>query len=236
MHTKRQKCRVFKLRKITFMLLFLGCLSLGIFYYYFYITLNRYILQALRIILSILPFLIMISIIDGQELNIYFKYNVFPKFAGDKVDIFENEIRQQVYTAISCNSGIRFNHLRRVSGCASGQLQWHLKKLLKHQLIKIHLEENVKQYFTTRAQLTAPHSKKIILFSPIQVKIIHLLEEETDLSINLIAHKISRHKNTTRYHILKLIKKGIIEAEDIGKSKLLRLNRAILEETYQILD
>ena len=65
MHTKRQKCRVFKLRKITFMLLFLGCLSLGIFYYYFYITLNRYILQALRIILSILPFLIMISIIEA---------------------------------------------------------------------------------------------------------------------------------------------------------------------------
>ncbi|WP_371805692.1 winged helix-turn-helix transcriptional regulator [Candidatus Lokiarchaeum ossiferum] len=232
MQKKDQKWSIFKQRKITFVLIFLFCITAGLLYYFFYWTLDRYVIRVLRSFLFALPFLIVISVVNGKELEIFCQTTILPKFAGDKVDVFENVLRRQIYVTIVEHNGIRFNNLRKTCNCSPGQLQWHLRKLLKYKLVKILVQDEKKLYFPSQNQIFSIQTQKKLLFSPIQEQIIKVLTDDSDLCIKMIAQRISKHKNTTRYHVLKLIDKGIIRAEIVGKKKNLKLNREFFEANY----
>jgi len=240
MQKLEKKSRFLRIKKSTIILFFFFCILFGIFYTkykngeFFSDDYSFVDNSPVFLLLPILAGLIVLSLLDMKKIDVYVKNSIFPRFSRDKVGIFENEMRQSIYKTI-CHSGIRFNQLRRKCGCTSGQLQWHLKKLLRYNLIKVKLMDNHKFYYPTQNSINFQDSEKIILFSPIQIKIVKLLQGESNLPVNSIAKRLHLKINTVRYHIKKLREKGILEAKNNGKVEKLCLNEMILKNDYIIL-
>lgn len=138
-------------------------------------------------------------------------------------DIFDNNSRKLIIQLILDSPGIHFNGLLRQTGLATGQLLWHIKVLEEYGLINKKKEKNFLLLFPNHYNNNFDNPS-VIIKSQLALKILEEIENCPGIYANAIAQKLHVKRNTTKYHIDKMITKGLIKVKKQGKKLLLFTN------------
>ncbi|MBN1214658.1 MAG: winged helix-turn-helix transcriptional regulator [Candidatus Lokiarchaeota archaeon] len=192
--------------------------NIGLFSNDFLIFIIPYFLLLIALVI-----LILISFSMGLTLKEYRQYlksrdtknEAFPKINFDK--IFDNENRQNIIEKILSNSEIHFKELLRECNLSNGQLQWHLRVLLEHEIIK---KRKIGQYNIFYPISEKNHSKKYkdkLIKSETSLKILDIIENQPGIIPKIIANRLNFKPSTINYHIRKLEKKKLITSTRNGR-------------------
>lgn len=141
------------------------------------------------------------------------------QFAYNK--ILNNENRKKIMHQIFLYPGIHYNELLRVTELQPGQLQWHLNKLLKNQIIRKDKIEHFVVYFPTNMQIPVNNDYLFLKKSKLTFTILNHIKQNSGIYQSKIAHDLNLKRNTVKYHIDKLLQKNFISSAHLGRKKLL---------------
>ena len=133
-------------------------------------------------------------------------------------DIFENENRLNILREILNNPGIHQNELLRNCNLQKGQLQWHLRVLLKYHIIKKEKSGQYNMYFPITTSIEVINTfKNLPVKSETTNKIFELIQTNPGISSSEIAKQINLARNTVKYHIDKLLENDLIYFIEKGR-------------------
>ena len=133
-------------------------------------------------------------------------------------DVFENENRVAILTAILNKPGIHQSEILRDCNLQKGQLQWHLDVLLKYHIIKKKKYGQYVLYFPITASLEEKDEFKHLLGkSKTTLQIFKLIEDNPGITSSEISKIVNLSRNTIKYHIDKLIEENLIDLRRKGR-------------------
>lgn len=150
----------------------------------------------------------------------------------DKEELLELETRKNIYEFIADRPGTYLREIKKELDLPVGQVEYHLEKLEKHDLISYETSGNKKRYFI-QDDVDYPDRKVISLLRQENPRtiLLKLLEGEHTFRELLAAVDIS--KSTLSFHIKKLVKNDLVESRRDGRKKVYRCPRK--ERVAQVL-
>ncbi|MFX1568328.1 MAG: winged helix-turn-helix transcriptional regulator [Promethearchaeota archaeon] len=223
-----KKLTIFFLFKLTFIVFSIVILSVTLYQiiqlsdYYFgpieEITLS---IILISIIIAIIALLSIFEVLTVKEYRGYFIRKPFIKKGKSFLtlkDIFENENRLNILREILNNPGVHQNELLRNCNLQKGQLQWHLKVLLKYHIIKKEKSGQYNIYFPITASIEVINTfKSLPVKSETTNKVFEIIQNNPGISSSEIANIINLARNTVKYHIDKLIENKLIYFQEKGR-------------------
>ncbi|UYP45576.1 hypothetical protein NEF87_001861 [Candidatus Lokiarchaeum ossiferum] len=140
-------------------------------------------------------------------------------------DLFENENRKKIIDFILMEPGIHFNDLKRKCGLQGGQLAWHINMLESYGVIHFRKIGQFVAYFPTIMENFVSDSDLHLLKSRTTINILHLIQDNSEITASQIAKMLKLGRNTVKYHVDKLIAKEIIYFVQDGRKKKLIFNQ-----------
>ena len=130
--------------------------------------------------------------------------------------------RKNVYNIIRNSPGIHFREIQRLTGMATGNLQYHLDRLEELGLIKSERDRKYRRYYPVEVEIN-DKDKKIIsaLRRRTERLILIYLLSNPGSSLTDIAYNMYIANSTVSWHVSRLIKEGIIEKKKEGGRSML---------------
>jgi len=124
-------------------------------------------------------------------------------------NVFENATRKKIYDFILTNSGVLFNQIRNELDISNYVVYWHLKILLRFELIQQEFIDNHHVFFD--GNLDQDELKRFYLTSKkISVKLIeYLVSNDYGVTKNRIASDLKLHQSTVDKYL------GLLEEVDV---------------------
>ncbi|HUW89163.1 MAG TPA: winged helix-turn-helix transcriptional regulator [Candidatus Nanopelagicaceae bacterium] len=134
-------------------------------------------------------------------------------------DIFDNENRLKILTQILSNPGIHHNELQRICELQKGQLQWHLKTLLKNNIIKKEKHGQYSIYFpiTSSSEAISTYKNRLPKSKTTNF-VLDTIIKNPGITSAEISRMLNLSRNSIKYHIDKLLKKHLIKLEKKGRT------------------
>ena len=135
--------------------------------------------------------------------------------------ILNNENRKKIVNQIFRDPGIHHNELLRTTELQRGQLQWHLNKLLEHNIIRKGKFEHFVVYFPTNMRIPVNRDYLFLKKSKLTLIILNHIKQNSGIYLSKIGRDLNLKKNTVKYHIDKLLQKNFVSSAQIGRKKFL---------------
>ena len=122
---------------------------------------------------------------------------------------------------ITKHPGVFFSDLQRHFKYSTGSLSYQLQHLVESEDIFGRFDG----YWTRYYPISMRRKRKIVEFSPAQMKVIKILEEYPGSSYTEIAGRLRKTRQAIMYHLGILHKKGIVRRKQSGWKYLHYLNK-----------
>ncbi len=140
-------------------------------------------------------------------------------------DLFNNESRKKIISKILEEPGIHNNELLRRCDLQKGQLQWHLRVLLTHKIIKKAKIGQYVAYFPIFTKNVGDVSIDLtIKKSRTTLNILNVIENNPGINSTNIAKKLNLKRNLVKYHVDKLLRDSLIYSEMNGNKIYFHIN------------
>ncbi|TFH30990.1 MAG: winged helix-turn-helix transcriptional regulator [Promethearchaeota archaeon] len=139
-------------------------------------------------------------------------------------EVLENENRIKILDLIISDPGIHFNQLLSQSGLFPGQLQWHLRILREYGFL---LEKKVERYVVYYSVIdqvdrtNAASNYFVLQKSKMTFKVLEIIEAQPSICSSQLASCLDLKRNSVKYHIDKLLRKGYLVIHREGRKNLL---------------
>jgi WD40 repeat protein/DNA-binding Lrp family transcriptional regulator len=158
----------------------------------------------------------------GRYTSIQFLF--LPLFAKlRKKHPLENKMREIIYEYIELYPGENYTAIKKTLGLANGTLVYHLKILMKENLIKGVSEGRYKRFYPIESdkldKTKIYEDKGTQMLTELQKKIIEKIGEEPEISQVEVAKSLGVSRQLVNYHITKLVKAGVLKLKGKTKSK-----------------
>jgi predicted transcriptional regulator len=131
-----------------------------------------------------------------------------------KEELLNQPIRYKIHGYLIGNPGAHFGLIKQDLGIPNGQLAYHLRQMMKAQLI-YSKEDGIRKRFYPA---DIPKSKGgEHYFSDIQEKILGVVKRNSGISQKRIASSIGISRQVAGYHLTKMEQEGVIEKEVVGR-------------------
>ena len=159
------------------------------------------------------------------------------EFSLQKDKILDLDTRKKIYNLVKEHAGCHFRDIGRKSNLPASSVKYHLNYLTKHRLIQEEKDGNNIRYFPREFNT----DNKVLLGLLRQKslrKILILLLTNKNCSHGEIVRFLRLSPSTVSWHLKKLVEKGFIKSNQIGKrikySSLVKDDEVInLLMTYQ---
>ena len=128
--------------------------------------------------------------------------------------------REMLFNIIKENPGLHFRELQRLSGLATGVLQYHLSYLERKKLIKSVRDGKFLRYFTVfESRFKEPVDREMLslMRRPILSKIINYLREHNKATNKELAEFLGLKPPSICFHMKILTEKGIVGKKSEGR-------------------
>ncbi|MHA1328507.1 MAG: winged helix-turn-helix transcriptional regulator [Promethearchaeota archaeon] len=140
-------------------------------------------------------------------------------------DEYNNESRKKIISKILEEPGIHNNELLRRCDLQKGQLQWHLRVLLTHKIIKKAKIGQYVAYFPIFTKNVGDVSIDLtIKKSRTTLNILNVIENNPGINSTNIAKKLNLKRNLVKYHVDKLLRDSLIYSEMNGNKIYFHIN------------
>ncbi len=128
------------------------------------------------------------------------------------------KIRETVYR----HPGIHFRELERMTGLATGQLEYHLDKLIKAELIEAEEDGRYVRYFPSEA---SEGIKRVLILArrPTVSEILAYLLENGEATGDELRKVIGVSASAITWHMKRLVDAGVVEKSPMGRKVVYRL-------------
>jgi predicted transcriptional regulator len=141
--------------------------------------------------------------------------SLFPLYSKLKPEhLLSNRLRKRIYVYVQNNPGEHFRSILVNLNLTNGTLAHHLHTLEKEDLIRSQRDGLYRRFYPAGYHI---EEDKVSL-SPIQKRIVGLIQNEPGLSQKEISHKLELSNSTVNYNIKALKDKGMIDMTKEGKS------------------
>ncbi|GAB3322943.1 winged helix-turn-helix transcriptional regulator [Haloplanus rallus] len=145
-----------------------------------------------------------------------------------------SDVRRQVREHVRTNPGVHFNKLARTLDIATGQAQYHLRRLIRRDEVVAERIRGRTHYF--EPEYDAWERRVLALYRRETAReIITLLLDEGTLSATAIAERLDLARSTVSWHIDTLVDAGIIDRW-YGERGQVEVTLARPEETVRLLE
>ncbi|MHA1896372.1 MAG: winged helix-turn-helix transcriptional regulator, partial [Promethearchaeota archaeon] len=133
--------------------------------------------------------------------------------------VLENKNRKLIIDLIIDNPGIHFNELLRETGLSPGNLVWHLDILEEYKIIGKKNAGNYLIYFPYYMDNPISNIDFDLMKSKTTIAILNKIKETPGTYNNEIAKSLKLDHKTVKYHLDKLLEKGLIVIKKEGRKK-----------------
>jgi len=145
-----------------------------------------------------------------------------------------SDVRRQVREHVRANPGVHFNKLARTLDIATGQAQYHLRRLVRRDEVVVERIRGRTHYFDP--EYDAWERRVLALYRRETAReIITLLLDEGELSATVIAERLDLARSTVSWHIDTLVDAGIID-RSYGERGQVEVTLARPAETVRLLE
>ncbi|MFH1234608.1 MAG: winged helix-turn-helix transcriptional regulator [Candidatus Diapherotrites archaeon] len=142
----------------------------------------------------------------------------------DRDKALELPTRKRLYDEINRSPGIHFRELKRRTGLAIGELQYHLDVLDKVHLVRLQKRGKFIRYFPLVGEHTESEKLTLGLLREESVrKIILLLIEKKRATNRQLSMFLELAPSTVSFHMQKLLKSGLVEKKRTPKKTYFHL-------------
>jgi predicted transcriptional regulator len=152
-------------------------------------------------------------------------------FEGSKLikdDVLNNENRKKIYEFIQHHPGVYFNRIAKQLNLSNYILAWHLKMLMKFELIRSKYIENHEAFF----DINVPGVNDYILFSISKEKvekiIEYLLYYQEGASKTKLSRDLNMHTSTVSKYLKTLEKSKLVKNKKLSR----KINYTLDEKRY----
>lgn len=123
--------------------------------------------------------------------------------------------RSEIYNIVKDNPGIRFRELARLSNKENGEIQYHIRILIKHNFIKEVKIKGARHFYVSKKY----SDNEVKLFILQNSGSIHVFEsvKRGNRSYKEISNDLKITPQAVSYHIRRLINNNIIKRESKNK-------------------
>ena len=175
------------------------------------------------ILLLVISLILIIGVVSLLEYKTKFSHRQIVSTSRSYLtieDIFQNENRINIISRILINPGIHHNELMRTCNLQKGQLQWHLKILLRNHIIQKENQGQYTLYYANKKIIESSQSENGgIIDSSSTKKILDMIRENPGINASFIAKRMKLARNTITYHVDKLIDANLIIVQKKGRKK-----------------
>ncbi len=132
-------------------------------------------------------------------------------------DPLELANRKRIFEAVRHNPGVHFRELQRLTGMTIGVLSYHLDYLADHQLLTVDKQESFTRYFPGEHMGRQKQQMLGALRQEIPRGIILFLLMNPGATHGEVLENFTISAGTLSYHIKKLVARGLIKIEKVGR-------------------
>jgi hypothetical protein len=123
--------------------------------------------------------------------------------------VLENDTRGSIYKLIAVNPGMDLLSIKNALGLSNGVLAHHIHTLERERYLRSVRDGRYRRFFIT--------GSKIDQVSSIDTQILFEIEGKPSINQSQIARNLGVSRQALNYHIRKLVKKGTIITEKVGR-------------------
>ncbi len=151
------------------------------------------------------------------------------------------DTRRKILEAIYRHPGVHFRELERLTGLATGQLEYHLDKLMKAGLVEAEEDGRYVRYFPTEA---SEEIRTILTLArrPTVSEILAYLLENGEATGDELRRAVGVSASAITWHMKRLVDAGVVTKLPMGRKVVYRLRnpeavaRALEIQEHGLLD
>jgi len=120
------------------------------------------------------------------------------------------EVRGMIQGYLKAHPGDTYTDIKRILGLNNGAVAWHLMKLEKEGVIKIHVRGGRRRYYPREIALPQENGGEL---HEVQRRLLRAVEQDPGLAVGLLAEKMGMSSQLALYHLRKLTEKGYVNLE-----------------------
>ena len=129
--------------------------------------------------------------------------------------------RKDIVNFITKNPGAHFSGVKRHFGYSTGSLVYQLELLMEGKEIFARYDGFWKRFYP----ISMRRKRRFIEITPVQKKVVSILEQSPELSIMEIAERMKRTRIDVIYHLKNLVKMGIVRRKKSGRKYVYYLKK-----------
>lgn len=137
-------------------------------------------------------------------------------------NIFENDVRMQVYDTVARNPGVTIQEVARVVGLSHPTARYHLNVLAKNDLVVFLDKGNKMMFFRNRNEFSEPEREMVaILRNPEAMRVYQRIEESPWVLRKELSAMLAISRTSVNWHLRNLMRAGLVtETREQGKGFL----------------
>ena len=129
--------------------------------------------------------------------------------------------RKDIIKFIAKNPGAHFSAIKRHFNYSTGSLFYQLELLIESKEIFARYDGYWKRYYPKSMR----RKKKFVENTPVQEKIVKILEKNPGSSFMDIADRLGKTRQAIMYHLKILVKEGIVQRKKSGRKYIYYLKK-----------
>lgn len=129
-------------------------------------------------------------------------------------EVLENDTRGSIYSLIANNPGMDLLTIKTTLGLSNGVIAHHIHTLERERYLRSVRDGRYRRFFVT--------GSKVEMVNSIESHILTEIETKPYINQSQIARNLGLSRQALNYHIKKLVKKGTIVTEKIGRETIIR--------------
>lgn len=148
----------------------------------------------------------------GSERALPFVAPLYSRISRDEV--LENDTRGSIYTLIMSNPGTDLLSIKNSLGLSNGVLAHHIHTLERERYIRSVRDGRYRRFFIS--------GTRVEIGETVESRILDVVATRSSANQSQIARELGVSRQALNYHIQKLVRRGIIVTEKVGRETMLR--------------
>jgi len=130
-----------------------------------------------------------------------------------------NPTRRLILNYILENPGVQFSHIHSFFGLSKGTVRYHLDQLERSRMVRKEKRDGRSCYYGTGETLEPPGIRNM---SREQVRVFRMIRSSPGISHSRLLELSGLSKDQLRYHLKRLVRKGLVGSNNEGNEKIYR--------------
>lgn len=137
-------------------------------------------------------------------------------------NIFENDVRMQVYDVVARNPGVTIQEVARVVGLSHPTARYHLNVLAKNDLVVFLDKGNKMMFFRNRNEFNEAEREVVaIVRNPEAMRVFECIEQSPWILRKELSERLGISRTSVNWHLRNLMRAGLVaETREQGKGFL----------------